>query len=89
MTNINKAKIFGKKYAEQMYADFREPNMKGPNFTWKKFPHLAKNLVAANVYTMFKKNVKNLNELKMVASIAAYETSLILINNENKRFDSG
>lgn len=49
MRLVDKAKEYGKLYAEKMFQEFYDkPHYRGPNFTWNSFATSCANLAAAN-----------------------------------------
>jgi hypothetical protein len=53
MTDESKAIEYGKLYAEKMYEHFCDETMRGPNFTWERFPDLAARLGRVSLFTIF------------------------------------
>lgn len=64
MNNVEKARKYGVAWANQMFKDFSNPNNRGENFTWEKFPDMASRLAEAGCFMNFSHRVKNLTVLE-------------------------
>jgi hypothetical protein len=67
ISNEEIAKIIGERYAHTLFTMFSDPDMRGPNFTWKRFPVIAATQARAGTFTCFKNGVEDLDKLEEIS----------------------
>jgi hypothetical protein len=78
------AKEFGEEFAEIWFRDWKS-DYGGPNFSWEKFPDMAKRFahVHCGLSLFWNEKTKRANELRMIAAEAAYEKTIEILKREN------
>ena len=67
MNNHEKAVELGRNFANTMFKDMLNVNFQGQSFDWDNFPSMFSETCAATLFTTYRKNPKNIEELERVA----------------------
>lgn len=78
------AEELGKAFANSFFNIFTDPTMRGPNFTWEKFPHIAAGLAEVQTFTNFPIDQEFMEEIEKVCYESCLKEAIELVK---KRID--
>ena len=71
-----------KAYADRLFEDFQDPEMRGPYFEWRRFPTLVSRIVYSSVFLSFTDEEWD-PDYKLYAKYKAFEYAQELIDDSD------